>query len=316
MQTILRFQCLMDVRTAILSALLLLLVLPAMSQQPASKSGQAPPSTSTPATTLTPTTLSDVEDKVRDLTHRVQKLELELLQQSKRSTDGALTNALIAALALLGASWIAGKWAAERAKQEAVYRGTEKILEYRLKQMEQFYAPMFALLGQSKALYDKMLHQLAQDEPNRYKWVDPPDAQGYRFYVLDDEDQQWKGFRLLDQFPAVRSNPKALALAERILDVGKQMTEVISKHAGLASEDSMDLLGEYLAHYAILSTIYSSRETTPYKPGWHEKGYYPRKLNERIEAGYRELSQFLNEYGRASKRMLEALSTAKGDQKS
>ncbi len=133
----------------------LLLVLPAMSQQPAPQSMQAPPpSTSTSAATPTPPTLSDADqDKLRELTDRVRKLELELSQQSKRSTNSALTNALIAAFALLGASWIAGKWAAERARQEAVYRQTERIVEYRLKQMEHFYAPMFALLGQSKALY-------------------------------------------------------------------------------------------------------------------------------------------------------------------
>src|SRR5438094_2433469 len=105
------------------------------------------------------------------------------------------------------------------------------------------------------------------------------------------QDGIWKGFRLLDQFPAVRTNPKALALAERILQIGEQMTKIISGHAGLASKDLIDLLGEYLAHYAVLSTIYKLGETAPYEPGWHQMLYYPRQLNKKIEEGYRELSQ-------------------------
>jgi len=143
----------------------------------------------------------------------------------------------------------------ELARQEAIFDHTEKILEFRLKQMELFYAPMFALLEQSRALYDKMLYQLAQDEPQRYRRLPEPDAEGYRMHVRAQDDT-WKGFRLLDQFPAVKANQKALVLAERILQIGEQTTKIISDHAGLASQDLIDLLGEYLAHYAVLSAAH------------------------------------------------------------
>lgn len=282
--------------------------------------------------TASPTTVSDADqERIRELTHRIRKLELEMIPRSQESSGNVAYVAIIVAfIAILGAifgqlllAWRedrraahAAEQAVELAKQEALFRQTEEILEYRLRQMQQFYAPMHALLGQSKALYDKMLHQLAQDEPKRYRWVDPPDPEGYRFHVFDDEDKKWKGFRLLDQLPAVRSNQKALALAVRILEVGEKTTGIISEHAGLASEDLMDVLGKYLAHYAILSTIYKSDETDPYKPGWHEMGYYTRELNEKIEAGYRELSQFFNKYAKAGERMLEDLSAEKGRQQS
>ncbi len=94
------------------------------------------------------------------------------------------------------------------------------------------------------------------------------------------------------------------------------MTKIISDHAGLASKDLIDLLGAYLAHYAILSTIHKREETVAYEPGWHQKGYYPRELNGKIEEGYRELSQFLDEYAKASKRMLEAVPTVASQQQS
>jgi hypothetical protein len=317
----------------------LLFILPTTEQQATSPGAQTPQRV-TPGTTLVtrpsdaPTSSNaprppDAEqENTRELTHRIQKLELEMIQKSGKSTADntsiAIITAGIAATAVLGAALLgifgqyfmarredrrsiaAAQQALELAKQEAVFRQTGTILEFRLKQMEQFYAPMFALLGQSKGLYDKMMQQLIQDQPQRYRKVSNPGPRDYRFEVLDKHGQ-WQGFRLLDQLPAIRSDPKALALIDRILEIGEQMTKIISKHAGLASEDSMDLLGQYMAHYAILSTIHKLNETEPYEPGWHKMGYYPFDLNAKIEEGYRELSGFIDEYVAASKHMLQNL---------
>jgi len=318
----------------------LLSTLPAMAQQAVPPGAQTPKSATSGATQVTrppdaqssssaPSRIpSEAEqENIRELTHRVQKLELELIEKSRTSTavNAVVIAAIIAAFAALGGSIytvrsqfrmaaIAAQRAVELARQEALFGHAEKILEFKLKQMEEFYAPMFALMGQSKGLYDKMLYQLAQDEPSRYRWAPKPDPEDERFQVKG-KNGDWKGFRLLDQLPAVRSNPKAFALADRILQIGEGMTKIISEHAGLASEDLIDLLGQYMAHYAILSTIHKLAETQPYEPGWHKMGYYPRKLDAKVEAGYRELSQFLDEYSRASKRMLEAL-PAEGSQRS
>jgi hypothetical protein len=120
-------------------------------------------------------------------------------------------------------------------------------------------------------------------------------------------DGTWKGFRLLDQFPAVKANKRASALADYIVQIGERMTRIISKHAGLASEELIPLLGQYMAHYAVLSTIHRGGETQPYEPGWHKMGYYPRELNAKIEEGYREVNHIINEYVKASKRMLAAI---------
>lgn len=45
-----------------------------------------------------------------------------------------------------------------------------------------------------------------------------------------------------------------------------------------------------MAHYAILSAI---REEYP--PGSYEMGYYPRELDTRIAAGYREIAEIIAE---------------------
>jgi hypothetical protein len=55
------------------------------------------------------------------------------------------------------------------------------------------------------------------------------DSDGYRFHVR--QRRLMENFRLLDQLPTVRTNPKALALVESILDIGEQMTKIISERA-------------------------------------------------------------------------------------
>lgn len=314
----------------LLAYVFLLPTSPALSAKPTA----APPSR---PTSIQPAVNDTLKEDLQRLTNRVLELEMDLTKASKPPRESTLTIAVIAGSATLVAALIAGgltllgqhvtakreerrmvlaaERAMELARQEAIFQHTEKILEYRLKQMELFYAPMFALLEQSRALYEKMLHQLVQDEPARYKLLSEPDSEGYRVHVLA-RDGTWKGFRLLDQLPAVRTNPRALPLMERILQIGEQMTKIISDHAGLASKELIDLLGEYLAHYAILSTIHKGGETVPYEPGWHKMGYYPRRLNRMIEDGYRELSDFLDGYAKASKRMLEALPTVASQQQS
>lgn len=327
-------------KTAIVAIVGLLSVLPAAAQATSTAVKQVHPapssniSTSPPPVASQPSPAANDEERIRELTHRIQKLELEAIQNSRQqsgSTGTAIVTAIIGAVAVLCVAFIgvlAQYWAAKHqdqsaiataeratdlARQEAIYRHTDKLLEFNLKQMEQFYAPMFAMLGQSEGLYNKMRHQLVQDEPGRYRWAPDSDPKDGKFEVLD-KDGTWKGFRLLDQFPAVRKNGRALALADRVLEIGKAITHTITQHAGLASEDLLDLLGRYLAHYAILSAVRQDDRAEPYPPGSHEIGYYPRELDAKIEAGYREVAHLIAEYAKASKQLLGDVPITKGSQ--
>lgn len=160
----------------------LLLTRPVLSATPTSP--LSPQSTSTQ-----PAVDNTLKEDLQRLTNRVLQLETDLAKASKPSQTINFATAVIAGAATLVAALIAGgltllgqnftskreerrviltaERALELARNEAIFQHTEKILEYRLKQMELFYAPMFALLEQSRALYEKMYHQLAEDEPNR-----------------------------------------------------------------------------------------------------------------------------------------------------
>jgi hypothetical protein len=68
----------------------------------------------------------------------------------------------------------------------------------------------------------------------------------------------------------------------------------------ISTKHIVDLLGEYLAHIAVLKQLLkqcqNDRDFAAYQAGWHVMGYYPRSLNAKIEAGYRELTTFLALY--------------------
>lgn len=261
-------------------------------------------------------------DDFSKLTARIAKLEADAAKSAELWRNPLVIAASIAGcIALLGhfialytqhataqraaeQARLASERSLEQTKLEAAFGQAEKILEFRIKQLESFYAPVFALLEQSKALYIKMNYILAETEPTKYRRLEVPDAERYQFQVVT-ESNEWKRFRLLDQLPAVRANPDALPLVQRILEIGKQLTQIISEHAGLASADLVDLLGEYMAHYAIISSVYEREHTKPYTPGWHKMGYYPEELNERIAKGYRDVSRFIDSYAEASKNVLQ-----------
>jgi hypothetical protein len=266
-----------------------------------------------------PSVLKDAaSEEIQDLTARILKLEIEIIKSKSQNEENGTAIAVIAGFAALIAALIGGgltllgqhmtaKRDLELARKQAVFQQTENILEFRIKQMELFYAPMFALLKQSTALYNRMCDQLVQDEPARYRALAKPDSDGYSYHVLAKDGIAWKGFRLLDQMPAVKKNAKALTLATEILCIGGQTTKIISEHAGLASSELIELLGEYLAHYALLSTVYKSIETEPWEPLGQRPGYFSRELSVKIEHEYRELSKFLDEFETASKKMLASI---------
>ncbi|MFT3783721.1 MAG: hypothetical protein QM790_17040 [Nibricoccus sp.] len=259
------------------------------------------------------------QDDIRRLTERLLMLENDMAKNPKGEQSGIKTAIIAAAAGLLAAvlgglfTLTASHFAAKReaatairtaerqlelAKHETNLRNIERLMDYRLKQLELFYAPMFARLEQSKELYKKLTRQLVQDDPSRYRLYDKPNEEGTFCFVVDAGGKE-HGFRILDQLPAIRPFPKSFALVGAIVDLGSEISGIVAKHSGLASVELLKVLGAYAAHYAILVTIYKDPSGTPYPPGWHKLGYYPRNLNAMIENEHKELSRFLDEYADA-----------------
>jgi hypothetical protein len=196
--------------------------------------------------------------------------------------------------------------AKQMAKDAALFKHAEQMMEFKLKQIQEFYGPLYAALNQSKGIYDKLLDQLVNDEPTKYRKALNPTGNDYRWEVQDSMGK-WQDFRLVDQLPAIKGNPRALALVDSNLDLGARMCEIISKCAGYAAEDLLEQLGQYMAHYAILKAIRNGTEKDAFEPGRHKIGAYPFGLDKNVGAKYHELSNEIGSYGQAYERTLKLL---------
>ncbi len=278
-------------------------------------------------------------DRVDETAHRVRLLEERISARDDSKYLNILIPLLVAGIGAFAVYWsarlgrsgqeraadaaaAAAKQAAESnaalarnsaletarlAKTGVVFKHAEQMMEFKLKQIQEFYAPIYASLKQSLGLYDKMLDQLVHDEPGRYRRSSNPQGTDFRWEVLD-QDGTWKGFRLVDQLPAIKSNPRALALADANLKLGKTMAKIIATRAGYATEDSIELLGEYMAHHAILTAIRNGPETEAFEAGRHKIGAFPYGLDDLIGKRYHELNKAIEQYGQAYDRALELLS--------
>jgi hypothetical protein len=183
----------------------------------------------------------------------------------------------------------------EKAKVETTLDYTEKLLELRLRQLNRFYAPFYALLLQSEGVTAKLQEQLVHDEPLRFQWKEI--SKDHRQLEVKINGA-WHEFRLLDQAPALKANENYNELIREILRIGIQLTRIIKEHGGLAAvgPEPSPVYGKYLAHFAILSMIYRGSATTAFSPGSHVIGYYPRELNGVVKQGYDEIRALLKNY--------------------
>jgi hypothetical protein len=282
-------------------------VTPDQKAAPNAPSGSASPNATRSATPATPSGTPSDADRIHELQRRVQLIEGQIAQgddKSRTSTTVTIIAAIIGAAAVFGSAWVAAKFgntsqilASERAeklaKNEAQYRHTEQIIDFRVKQVQNFYAPMSALLRQSKDLYDKMLEQLSHDEPTRYRKNTDSVGSDFRWQVF--HKGKWENFYLLDQLPAIKENARALALVDAMLDIGENICEVISSNAGYAAENLVEMLGKYMAHYAILKTVRNGPETEPFEPGFHKVGYFPYGIDTKIREAYHEVFKSIDQ---------------------
>jgi hypothetical protein len=173
--------------------------------------------------------------------------------------------------------------------------------------LECFFAPLHALLQQSEGITEKLRTQLYEDAAN-YRAVEDA-ASGRKKPQIRWSDGQWHDFRLLDQMPALKQNPIYKPLIDEVMRIGTEVTGLIQKYGAFSADKGADIsvYGEYLAHYAILRTIYNDPRTEPYPPGKHKIGYYPRTLNTVVEERYQELVEDLKPYFQASAAVLAEL---------
>lgn len=166
-------------------------------------------------------------------------------------------------------------YTSKKSRQDARYDYAAKALDLRLRQLNDFYAPLRLQLEQSRVLYDKLLWSLERLGKRN------PDA----LIQLD-------GFRLLDHAYDILNRHEYIEvrpLVQSILKIGDQMSAVIAANAGLVEGGITTTLIEYRAHLEMLKAAAAQPPLPEDAEGWQEFGYYPRILNREVTEGYKEV---------------------------
>lgn len=183
----------------------------------------------------------------------------------------SLIEAAIPAVAVL----IAAVLAIRQVFVDKRFEYAAKILDLRLQQINDFYAPMHILVEQSRLLYEKLLFIKKQGNPN----FNPTT------------------FRLLDNIHADKDDKAFGPTIQSIIKVGGEMERIIKKHGNLIDDGHKAVFIQYLAHLDILTDASKAQSTpTASYPGWQKFGYYPRILNREIAEHLKFLERQVAKY--------------------
>jgi SAM-dependent methyltransferase len=162
-----------------------------------------------------------------------------------------------------------------RGREDARNTFATAIFEFRLKQIEDFYAPALVSVEQSKLVYNKLTWMLAKTD-----------------FPLRD-------FRLLDwifDFTHDEEYSEYRPLIEKILAIGSNLTNLIQQNAGLIEGGISSTFIEYKAHFDILDAASIQKPSELDREGSQEFGYYPRLLNRELREGYKLVLMHLENY--------------------
>lgn len=168
---------------------------------------------------------------------------------------------------------------------DARYAYASEVLKFRLRQIQEFYAPALLHIEQSRIVYEKLLWTIEHER----------------------KDIPLAGFRLLDRIHEFKNDPMLKPLIKRILAIGKQLTGLISQKSGLIEGGVTPTFIEYQAHFEILNAASEQELSAAQKEGWHEFGYYPRMLNRAIREGYKLVLAYHDNYANAGDQIISRL---------
>lgn len=193
----------------------------------------------------------------------------------------------------------------EKVRIQTSLNFTTKTLDLRLKQLEEFYAPLLAYCHQMKGLRQNLETYLLKNHSGKYRTIS---GETTRLEIAIGTE--WQDFRMIDHLPAIKGDKTANELAKKIVEIGNLMVTIIQKQNGLANvgHQISPVYGEFLTHSAILNMVFADESRTdPYPSGWHSCAYYPRDLDSVIEKGYRETWDVVIQYKALSDSALASL---------
>lgn len=178
------------------------------------------------------------------------------------------------------------------ARRNAGHQAIADIMAFRSRQLNEFYSPLRALLGQGLGIRKQLYDQLLENQLLGYNFYykgEPIAATGQSlWYAHAGVD---KPFRMIDDLRLLNQElPHLIPLVDEILKANDAAAKVILQHGGLALPDNdnlADMLGAYLAHHAILRHI---RDTLASPTAAVYTSIFPRGFDKVIQQDFKKLA--------------------------
>ncbi|MGD2086226.1 MAG: class I SAM-dependent methyltransferase [Candidatus Aminicenantes bacterium] len=154
------------------------------------------------------------------------------------------------------------------------YEYASSILEFRIRQIMEFYAPMQILIEKSRLLYEKLIWAMKRTDKNFDK----------------------KNFRLLDHISRLDKDEHLKSFIDAIIETGNKMSDLIIDKGGLIEGGITQTYIDYQAHLEILKTAKIGKTSIKQEAGWQQFGYYPKLLNREVREGYKSVLEYIRSY--------------------
>jgi hypothetical protein len=241
--------------------------------------------------------LAAIEQKVQPpgLDSRLGEMEQLIRGLKPSSLFTILLPALISLLGVLAALWIGGRNAErlQRARltqdekvfdkkleqdlmlfdRQAKLQIGNAVIEWEIKQLSFLYGPLRALLGQSAALYSEM-NTVLIGRSDRFRKLPLKAGEERPEFQIHASSGEWVRFRAVLHIFEVYGNGFGVeTYFDEIVTIGAEMVKIIQQQAGYARPEEKDLMvvfGGYLAHYAVLKSMYEAAKAKTTAPGLDE----------------------------------------------
>lgn len=260
------------------------------------------------ATTTVPSTVSPAfEEKLQTLSAsvngRLNAIEGSIIRSTERAAEDrnltrwiALATVVVSAIFSLAAQWLLMLHQRSLNREQAQAVVSNSYVEWQLKQLSELYGPLRALLGQSNAMYRQMNRVLAAAEPNlfRLRKEEGGDFDNEVFEIL--VDGHWCRFRTVKHLVEVYNKGYGVEpYFDDVVKVGARIADLIRDKAGYAQpsdQQLIDVMGSYLAHYAVLSRLYQQAKDgeSPRSNKADEQATFPIAIQKLVNDGFATLN--------------------------
>lgn len=186
------------------------------------------------------------------------------------------------------------------------------VVEFEIKQLSLLYGPLRALLGQSEALYREMNNVLIGKDGKRFQLLEKTGERPE--FQIREATGQWGRFRtVLHIFEVYGKGYGVETYFDEIVAIGAEIVKIIQQQAGYARPEEKELMavfGRYLAHFAVLKSIYEAAKQAiapqapapqgtpivPHAPGVNPSAAFPDVIHTLVNQGFDAINKDVQDW--------------------